>query len=62
MTTDISPGNASVLLVESQEFVLRYLEVGEPVPQSWVDYRNTLRAIIADPNFQQTIPTQPAFP
>jgi len=33
------------LLQEADAKVLRFLEVGTPVPQSWLDYRQALRDI-----------------
>jgi hypothetical protein len=35
----------NVFLQEADIKVLRFLEVGQPVPQSWLDYRQALRDI-----------------
>lgn len=33
------------LLQEADAKVLRFLEVGTPVPQAWIDYRQALRDV-----------------
>ena len=35
----------SVFLQEADIQVLRFLEVGQPVPQAWIDYRQALRDV-----------------
>lgn len=51
------------LLTNSDIFVVRAYEKGEPVPQDTVDYRKSLRDITSQPNpFSIQWPTLPAKP
>lgn len=46
----------SDLLAESDVAVLRAYEVGTPVPQAWIDYRQALRDITTHPKFPDGFP------
>lgn len=51
------------LLSESDVFVVRAYENGEPVPQDTIDYRQALRDVTTQPNpFAIQWPVQPANP
>lgn len=56
------PDNAAVaknkrdaLLAETDWVVTKALETGNPVPQVWIDYRQALRDITAQPDFPNNI-------
>lgn len=51
------------LLADSDIYVVRAYEKGEPVPQETVDYRQALRDVTKQPNpFDITWPTPPSNP
>ena len=51
-----------VLLEETDWIVIKYLDIGEPVPQEWSDYRQALRDITEQDGFPGNVdwPEEPA--
>ena len=49
------------LLEETDWIVIKYLDIGEPVPQEWSDYRQALRDITEQAGFPGNVdwPTEP---
>ena len=49
---------AQTALNQTNEIVLEKLEAGEPVPETWLDYRTALRAVLRGESL--TLPTPPS--
>lgn len=58
---DIARAKRSKLLAECDWIVAKSVEAGNPVPQTWQDYRQALRDITTQPGFPENItwPEQP---
>jgi hypothetical protein len=55
---------ASSELDQTMNICVRCLELQQPVPQDWIDYRNTLRGFRDSPTGDPTVafPPRPAYP